>query len=376
MDSTVVSPTVVDSTTPSTPPIPSKQSRRQLFKTGKRLYKAKKYEEAMPFLEQAAALGHVRSHRLLGNIFYDKDKAHLDFAKARHYYERELDMTKEVCGVGGVSGVGGDGRNNDGIDGTMAILAYMYQYGLGGSKYYPDAIRLYTQAIELNNALALNNLAFMYHHGQGVDMDYTKAFDLYTRAAAKGQAEAFNNLAKMHENGLGVPRNHTKARELYEEGAAKGSAIALENLGYLYYIGGNVEQDYAKAKHYFEQSLERPHWKNGWSLLHLANIYVNGHGVQCDPVKAIDCLMRGYNATVFPENRNRYVSEFQSIICRGSISENVTTIFIHYMTMCSTVEKLKSRVADLETQISYAPGGDGYEQARNEFQALAQTQTS
>jgi TPR repeat protein len=369
MDSTIVSSTVVDSTAP---PAPSKESRRQLFKTGKRLYKANKYEEAVPFFEQAAALGHVRSHRFLGNIFYLKDKAHLDFAKARHCYEREINMTKAG------DETNNDGTNKKGIDETMTTLAYMYQYGLGGSKNYPEAIRLYTQAIDLNNVVALNNLAFMYHHGHGVDMDYTKAFDLYTRAAAKGQAEAFNNLAKMHENGLGVPKNHAKARELYEEGAAKGSAIALENLGHLYYVGMNVEKDYAKARHYFEQSLTKPHWENGWSLRHLADMYAHGYGVPCDPIKAIDCLMRGYNAAIFPEHRAKYVSEFRSIICRGCISENenVTTVFIHYMTMCSTVEKLKSRVADLETQISYAPGGDGYEQARNEFQALARTQTS
>jgi len=85
----------------------------------------------------------------------------------------------------------------------MNNRAYMHGHGLGGAINYPEAIRLFEQAIALGNADAMNNRAAMYHKGLGGTVNYPEAIRLYEQAIALGNAVAMRNRTFMHEQGLG-----------------------------------------------------------------------------------------------------------------------------------------------------------------------------
>ena len=95
---------------------------------------------------------------------------------------------------------------------------------------YTEALRIFEQEPEQDNAYAQNNLGFMYENGYGVPQDYAEAARWYRLAAEQGNAYAQNNLGFMYENGYGVPQDYAEAVRWYRLAAEQGDAYAQSNL--------------------------------------------------------------------------------------------------------------------------------------------------
>ena len=90
-------------------------------------------------------------------------------------------------------------------------------------------------------------LALMYDRGLGVPQDYKEAAHWYLAAAEQGFPSAQNRLARMYESGEGVTQDHQEAVRWYQEAAAQEDALAQFNLGGMYAKGEGVPQDYIQA---------------------------------------------------------------------------------------------------------------------------------
>ena len=121
--------------------------------------------EALPWLQKAAAQGHIKAKDLLGE-----------------YYE-------------GISDA-------------------------------PKAFICYHKAAEQGYAVAQFNLGNSYYFGDGIAKSRSTAVGWYRKAAEQGLAAAQFNLALCYAGGIGIPRNERSAVEWYQKAARQGYALA------------------------------------------------------------------------------------------------------------------------------------------------------
>jgi TPR repeat protein len=133
-----------------------------------------------------------------------------------------------------------------------------------------------------------------------------------------------------------VPQDYTKARELYELAISKGQQFGEDNL---------------KAP------------------LELSAMYENGHGVQKDRKTAIRILVE---ALVRPENqqsRHKYQLQLRRLLQHSSGLDSFIDVHIQLL---RDNEQLKHEIEALRLEMTYCPGGEGYQQAKDHFDSLTQ----
>lgn len=131
------------------------QSAESLYKEGKALYDAKKYQQAFPKLKAAAEKGHKKAQYRVG-LSYDKGK----------------------------------GVTEDDV----------------------KAVEWYRKSASQGYAKALYQLGKCYKDGEGVAKDEKKAVELFLKAAKQDNADAQYQLAKCYLKGQGVPKDEAKAK--------------------------------------------------------------------------------------------------------------------------------------------------------------------
>ena len=117
---------------------------------------------------------------------------------------------------------------------AQAQLGYMYSEGMGVTKNYSEALRLYRMAAAQGNTNAQANIGGAYAFGQGVTKDYAEAFKWYSMAANAGDADGQDGLGNLYERGLGVKKNQVEAIKYYSQASRNGSedaTYALARLG-------------------------------------------------------------------------------------------------------------------------------------------------
>jgi TPR repeat protein len=93
------------------------------------------------------------------------------------------------------------------------------------------ALALGFAALSFSASAAENfDLAVRYEHGEGVKQDYAEALKLYCEAAEQNDARAFTNLGWMYLNGRGVPRDNSIAVLWFRKAAASGNPQAANLL--------------------------------------------------------------------------------------------------------------------------------------------------
>lgn len=202
----------------------------------------------------------------------------------------------------------------------------------------------------------------------------------YYRQASDSCAEAANLLGMMYLEGRGVHRDCFKARTLFEHSISLGNREALHNLGVMYFYGEGVPggRDYSKAKELIEQSIEKGNIK---ALESLAQMYIDGLGVPVDLPKALSLLISVYRESTDQESylecildqirRRLFLSpngNFDSII------KEYIRLWQENQTLQEEIKTFKRRVDELETEIAYRPGGEGYLEAKTDFENHAKKQ--
>ena len=153
---------------PTPPPAPDAES---LYQKGAAYYNggtangkpiAQDFAKALPYLRQAAELGHEKACITLGN----------------------------ACKLG-------RGMQPDAV----------------------EAVKWYRKAAEKGNALAQNHMGVCYYNGQGVRQDHVEAARWFQLAADRGNVNSQHNIARAFEHGEGVTKDLVQAAKYYKMAA-------------------------------------------------------------------------------------------------------------------------------------------------------------
>lgn len=110
---------------------------------------------------------------------------------------------------------------------------------------------------EHGNAVSQLWLGVAYYTGKGVTQDYKEALRWLSKSAKQGNADAQNMLGMMFEDGYGVPVHYAQAAKWYHAACEHrpdrgGAGQGCNHLAQLYLDGHGVKQSRVEAYKYFK----------------------------------------------------------------------------------------------------------------------------
>ena len=106
-----------------------------------------------------------------------------------------------------------------------------------------EMVKRLEKRIDLNDALALNNMGCHYAEGQlGLPQDMAKALEFWHRAAELGNSSAYYAIGNAYHIGNGVEGDEKKAMHYWELAAMRGHVKARHNLGVSEGRAGNLDR--------------------------------------------------------------------------------------------------------------------------------------
>ena len=155
-------------------------------------------------------------------------------------------------------------------------------------------VELYLEAIQDNNANAMNDLGALYYGGRGCIQDYSKAVYYYEKAAQLGNRQAQENLGYCYYYGRSVSVDYEKAFHYFALGAFDGRLISLYKIGDMYLNGYYVEKNPTEAFLIYDRCIgmmtdEAAPLVAGPVFLRLGNCYLNGIGIKENAKDALFC---------------------------------------------------------------------------------------
>jgi len=192
-------------------------------------------EQAAPWIEAAAKLGHVRAQMLWGQYLLDAvGGVPRDQVAAVEWFRSAVQA--------------GDRE-------AMNMLGRCHENGWGLPVDYAEAVRWFRASAEAGFDWGQYNFANMLLRGDGIAEDRAEALRWYHAAAAQGHAKSINMVARFHEEGWVVPRNPERAALLYAASAERGDFRGQFNLGVLLTARGQIED----AAHWFREAARVAH---------------------------------------------------------------------------------------------------------------------
>lgn len=167
--------------------------------------------------------------------------------------------------------------------GEMYYLGNQARHG-GPERDTERGLELFRPLAEAGHARAQWRLGWAYEMGSGVERDADIAYRLYTESAAQGFIHAKQTLGKLYLDGRGTAPDYDRAYTLLREAAEADVVRAMADLAGLYKDPdrGPVH-DPSRAVHWFRMSAEQ---NQPAGVLGLSQAYLNGIGVERDPVEA------------------------------------------------------------------------------------------
>lgn len=137
-------------------------------------------------------------------------------------------------------------------------LGILFEMGWGRPVDIAQAVRLYTEAADAGNVLAISRLGLIYLRGEGPDgVQLLRAQSLLTRAADLGDLEVQEYLGILLYQGTLLTQDWVEARRLFEMAAARGSVLAMNSLGLMCQYGQGGTIDFTRARSLFSQAADR-----------------------------------------------------------------------------------------------------------------------
>ncbi|MDH2998852.1 hypothetical protein A1D22_03145 [Pasteurellaceae bacterium LFhippo2] len=168
------------------------------------------------------------------------------------------------------------------------------QYHLGieldEKGHFYAAFDWFKRAAEKGSANAQTNLAIYYFHGLLGRNDYVKAREWFEKAALQNDVQAQQNLGILYRYGLGGEENWIQAEKWLKLAAEQGNAPAQRKLAELYTEKGYMSlYNLEKSAYWYQKAAEQGDEE---SLPYLAFFYLRGKGVDKDPNKAVQILLK------------------------------------------------------------------------------------
>jgi len=177
-----------------------------------------------------------------------------------------------------------------GDDDAAYDLAVMYYLGHRAQRGGPErdterGVALFRPLAESGDPRAQWRLASAYEMGSGVERDAEMAYLLYQQAAEQGFLLAKQNLGKLYLDGRGTEHDADKAYALLREASEGNQQRAMIDLARMYQDADlGPEYDPEMAVHWFRIAAEA---NNMNGVRGLSDAYLNGHGVERDPIAAL-----------------------------------------------------------------------------------------
>ena len=102
---------------------------------------------------------------------------------------------------------------------------------------YDEAIRLYREECDADEATSCTSLGDMHRRGLGTTQDYKLADELYEEACTKGDTVGCRSLANMLFEGRGLTQDYSRARSLYDRACEQDDPTGCAVLGNMMYAG-------------------------------------------------------------------------------------------------------------------------------------------
>ena len=155
------------------------------------------------------------------------------------------------------------------------------------------AAKLFQQAVDLNDPMAMYYLGECYLYGKGVERDARHAVRLLTSAAVTNNVLAMAVLGDLYKKGIPgvIQPSLIESFRLLSSASGLGQLEARGNLGVLYLNGGEgIEKDEKQAVELFKSGAEQ---QNPLCMFYLAKVLEDGtSGVQRDPEEAKQWYLR------------------------------------------------------------------------------------
>jgi len=219
------------------------------YATGERLYQARKYQEAVPYLRSAADNGHEEAMYLLGLLYWkgfgvlqDVDESMKWLKRASgngSYYAREELKKIEKAGL-------------------PQVDEYKMGYDAFQLKKYKEAVSWFTKSAAKGNMEAMFNLGMIYQLGAGTEIpaNEKEAVGWYQKAADKGHVNSMNNLGQLYLSEEGI-QDFKLALQWFTKGADKGHSGCMYNIGVMYANGTGVTMQMEEAYKWFKKAADK-----------------------------------------------------------------------------------------------------------------------
>lgn len=125
--------------------------------------------------------------------------------------------------------------------------------GHGTERDPARALSLFLKAAQQGHVMGMNMAGRCFDNGWGTEADHFIAANWFRQAAHAGLDAGKYNYANLLAAGKGVPQNHAEAIQWYRQAADQGHAKSMTKLGHYYEDGRVVPKDMDAAFFCFEE---------------------------------------------------------------------------------------------------------------------------
>lgn len=236
---------------------------------------ARDFGEAVRYLREAVAHGHIRAHELLARCHFSGRGVPEDRREALRLWRVAAERGSSVAMYcAGLCLYAGEGAVQDyheatvwlrsaarkQVAGAMFLLGQCHVFGMGVTQDLQAGLGWYRRGAESGNREAQFELAEWYAFGRGaLQLDMLEAIRWYRLAARQGHTQAQRKLGHCYRNGDGISENKTRAIAWYRRAAEGGDFTARIWLGECYEQGDGVVVDPVRAAEHYRIAAEAGH---------------------------------------------------------------------------------------------------------------------
>ena len=185
---------------------------------------------------------------------------------------------------------------------------------------------------------------------------------LFERCLASQTADSFYLLSLCHLFGVGTPTDPQQEVEALRKAVDLGNLRACHRLGYHYHNGIFVPQDNEKAFDLYNRS-ETPH--SLWNL--------GLHHHKTDSGMALRYYSRAYALYSPGTHREDCKRKVRNLMGEDVILQRVIQYEQQDELRQNRIAELEAQVEALRTELDYRPGGPGYHEAQQDYEARVQS---
>ena len=196
-------------------------------------YQDENYAEAIKWCKKAVEYRDSQAANILGHI-YREDSEVADGSEAIAWFEKSLEF------------------DEDNVD-SLRNIGDLFR-ALGSDDAYKQAIKVFKQAADKNDAYSMNEIGKMYLFGEGVEEDLDTAINWFKRAInINDYIGAIEYLGCIYNYRMG---KYDEALDCYQQVLDKDpdSILSLYGMGSLYYNGNGVSKNVYAAIYYLKRA--------------------------------------------------------------------------------------------------------------------------